>query len=65
MKTFATYNGDEMTVIFQGSDRHSDVSVYQLEILGVEIYFDTLPDKLQDRIMDLTDDLTFDADYWA
>ena len=64
MKTFGTYSVEEMTVVFQGWEGSGEVMIHAVEILGVDVNFERLPDEVQDRIMELAEDVEFDPEHY-
>ena len=67
----ATFNGEELTVCYtaQGNDSYNDsfveidnVEVACIEILGVDVEFSSLPDKLQSVILELSNEVEFEPE---
>ena len=76
MTMTATYNGEEITVIFRAKTERSDygvpgspvwdevdpssIMVESLEILGVDVKINDLPADLQEAIRNLSDEVEFE-----
>ena len=67
----ATFNGEEMIVCYtaQGHESYNDsfveitnVEVACMDILGVDVDFSSLPDKLQSVILELSNELEFEPE---
>lgn len=70
----ATYHGEELTVVFQGRLEVSDygvpmspklysiedIKIVQLEILGITIDINALPELLQEKIQALNEEVEWD-----
>ena len=65
----ATYSSDDMTIHFSacGHDSYHDdfveiteVEIYCMEILGVDVVFKSLPDTLQSAILELSNECEFE-----